>query len=187
MPDSVLPMLREFKPSLFFLLRFLAVYFAGNMIYGLFITSFENDADPITYLVTHQTSWLINLLGHSTSAQPNTYLPTVLLREQGETVLSVYEGCNGINVMVVFVAFLVAYSGPLQRMAWFLPLGLLIIHFSNLLRIGLLYFVSKFYESYFFYVHKYFFTAIIYVVVVALWIIWVRGLKKTKAPGVQPG
>jgi exosortase family protein XrtF len=86
----------------------------------------------------------------------------------------VYEGCNGLNVMIIFVAFLVAF-GPIGRtLAWFIPLGLFIIHLVNLARIGLLFWVSLYMPKYMYFTHKYFFTAILYVVVFVLWIWWVR-------------
>jgi exosortase/archaeosortase family protein len=58
-------------------------------------------------------------------------------------------------------------------MLWFIPAGLIVIHIFNLGRISLLYFVAQRYEEYFYLFHKYFFTAIIYVVVFLLWALWV--------------
>jgi len=97
----------------------------------------------------------------------NTHGPTVLLSNDVKVILSVYEGCNGINVMIVFVAFLAAFGGSLKKMSWFLPAGIILIHLSNLARIILLYFVAVGYRHYFYYVHKYIFTAVIYMMVFA--------------------
>ena len=65
--------------------------------------------------------------------------------------------------------------GPVSnRMYWFIPLGLLVIHLVNLARISLLYFVSIRYPRYMYFAHKYFFTAVLYAAVFMLWVWWVR-------------
>lgn len=173
-------MFKEFKPSLLFLARFLGIYFAGNVLYGLYVESFGDKADRITLAVTVQSSFLLNLLGYSAEPVLNRQGPTVFIETQDKIALSVYEGCNGINVMILFVAFVIAFGGLIGKMIWFLPCGLVIIHISNLLRISLLFFVSEYYSKYFYYVHKYLFTAMIYVVVFSLWIVWVRGFNNRK-------
>src|SRR5690606_20854765 len=89
-------------------------------------------------------------------------------------ILAVYEGCNGINVMIIFVAFLLAFGPMVKAMLWFLPLGLFMIHMMNLVRITLLFWVSIYVESLMYFTHKYFFTATLYVVVFILWVWWVK-------------
>lgn len=148
------------------------------MLYGLYVESCDNAPDGITNSVTVQTTSLLNGLGCSVTASKNTQGPTVFIETPEKIALSVYEGCNGINVMILFVAFVVAFGGPLKKMAWFIPAGLVIIHLSNLIRIAMLFFVAEYYEQYFYYIHKYAFTAIIYVVVFLLWVIWVMRFNK---------
>jgi exosortase family protein XrtF len=167
-------MWKEFKPAFRFLFVFLGLYLVANVIYGLWIESYAYRPDPATWEVTRQTSKVLNLLGYHTAADGNTQGPTAFLSNDVKVILTTYEGCNGINVMIVFVAFLAAFGGALKKLSWFLPLGMVLIHLSNLARIVLLYVVAVGYHHYFYYVHKYVFTAAIYVMVFALWIVWVR-------------
>ena len=167
-------MWKEFRPALRFLFIFVGLYLAGNIIYGLWIESFLELPDPATKAVTVQTSAILNRLGYTTTVQENTQGPTVFLSNEVKIVLNVFEGCNGINVMIVFVAFLAAFGGSGKKLAWFLPGGIVLIHLSNLIRLILLYVVAVGYQRYFYYVHKYIFTAAIYIMVFALWIIWVK-------------
>src|SRR5687767_7016029 len=103
-------LLKEFKPSLMFLGKFLAIYFAGNILYGLYIESYEQ-ADSVTRLVTAQTSWCLDLTGYNTSIEDVGDQPKIAMKEKGDVALYVFEGCNGLNVMIVFVAFLFAFGG----------------------------------------------------------------------------
>jgi exosortase family protein XrtF len=177
-------MLRDFKYSFLFLGKFLAVYFCGNLLYGLYIDSFGNTPDTITYWVTDQTSQVQNVFGVRSSLSVNDGKPSISMRENDDGVINVFEGCNGVNVMIVFMAFIVAFGGSIRRMMWFLPLGLITIHVFNLLRIILLYAAAQQNTQYFYYIHKYFFTAALYVVVVVLWIVWVTRLNNK---GIKQG
>src|SRR5690349_2794862 len=125
-------MFKEFKPAFLFLARFLGFYITGNLLYGFYITSLGPHPDWLTYTATHQTSVFLNWCGESTTADVNHYGPTVFLNIPGDTVLNVYEGCNGVNVMIVFVAFIIAFGGKLKAMPWFILSGLLIIHLANI-------------------------------------------------------
>lgn len=173
-------MLKEFKPALFFLLKFLAIYFIGNILYGLWIESYGNNPDAATQWITSQSAALLRLTGFDTIAQTNPEGPTVWLKQYGKVILNVFEGCNGINVMIVFVAFLIAFGGPGRALAWFLPLGLVVIHLGNLSRIWLLYYTAIYRQEYFYYFHKYFFTAVLYLIVFTLWVIWVVKFNRKK-------
>lgn len=178
-------MLKDFKYSFLFLGKFLAVYFCGNLLYGLYIDSFKNSPDPITYWVTNQTSQIQRQCNVPSSIQVNEGKKSISMRYDGKGAINVFEGCNGINVMIVFVAFMVAFGGPIKQWLWYVPFGLLMIHLFNLLRIILLYAVAQNNSPYFYYVHKYFFTAALYLVVMGLWIIWVAKLGTKQTKGIE--
>jgi exosortase family protein XrtF len=172
---------RENFPALKFLGIFLGVYLIGNLLYGFYIESNYPLADHVTQMVSNQSSWLINLsVGKSTQDVLSEVSPVVLILENGKMVLRVYEGCNGINVMIVFVAFLFSFGGISRQGIWFMLAGILIIHMANLCRIAMLFWVAKEYQSYFYYVHKYLFTAALYVIVIVLWWGWIFRLLNKK-------
>lgn len=174
-------MWKEFKPALRFLLVFVGLYLIGNVIYGLFISYRENMPDEMTNLVAHQSARILRLFfGYHVNAVLNSTGPTVFLKTGEHVVLNIYEGCNGINVFIVYSAFIIAFKGSLKKVFWFIPLGIIILHVSNLLRIVFLYWTAVNFYTYFYYVHKYVFTVIIYAVVFILWIIWVYTLNDKK-------
>lgn len=179
-------LLKEFKPALVFLGKFLVLYFVGNILYGLYVEAYDQEPDGITGLVTAQTSGLLNASGHETAYWDAPGMPKIALSEAGGVVLYVFEGCNGVNVMIVFAAFLFAFGGPAKAMAIFLPLGLIVIHLFNLLRISLLFSLALNYATQFYYYHKYFFTATLYLVVFGLWALWVIRFNEKRNIKVTP-
>jgi exosortase family protein XrtF len=171
-------MIKEFKPTILFLVKFLAIYLIGNLIYGWWITSWHPMPDPMTIWVTEQSAWVLNVFGMDATTINQMDKPTTFIVYNKLPIVSVYEGCNGLNMGIVYLAFLLAF-GPYKRtLAWFAPLGLLVIHVANLARIVMLFLVSIHMPDAFYFTHKYLFTAFIYLFVFLLWMWWVLKLAK---------
>jgi exosortase family protein XrtF len=169
---------REFKPTIFFLVKFLGLYIVSNLIYGAYVTAWSPRPDPVTHWVSVQTAWVIRVIGYEATPVDREDKPITLIMHEENPILSVYEGCNGINSTLVFLAFLLAF-GPYKRaLVWFTLLGIVLLHVTNLVRIVLLFFISIHWPNYLYITHKYLFTASIYLVAFALWVWWVRRVSK---------
>ncbi len=166
-------LVKEFKPTILFLAKFVCFYVVGSLLYGWYITFYEPGVDPVTEIVTRQSAWIIKVAGWEAEALDYPGKATTYIRWQGRGIVSVYEGCNSINVLVVFLSFMLAF-GPVNRtMIWFSTLSIGIIYLVNLLRIIFLFFVVIYLEDYSYFFHKYLFTAFIYIIVLSLWVVWV--------------
>jgi exosortase family protein XrtF len=166
--------MKELKPAFRFLAVFVGLYIVLNVLYGLWIASYGNRADALTELVTDQTSFLLNVLGEDTFTRPKPNRAAISIVADSNVVLSVFEGCNSINVMIVFVSFVFAFGGERKKIAWFLPLGMGIVYVANLIRVMVLYFVAAYWKEYFYYMHKYVLTALLYLIVFILWWWWIE-------------
>lgn len=171
----------EFKPSLIFLAKFLLAYTLLTIIYSLYLGSFNRSPDIATRWVTNQTAFLLDTFIAESHSSPNTNNPTVSLFFENVLSVSIYEGCNGINMMIVFIAFIISFNKDWRKMIWFIPLGLLFIHLSNLLRLIALALISNRFPDYFYFFHKYLFTAIIFIAIFILWFVWVVKIKHKEA------
>ena len=156
-----------------FLVKFLGIYLAGNVLYGFFIESYKPFPDPVTQYVSSNTCTVLNTMGYSAATAPHPTLPSVVIRNYGNGVITVYEGCNSINVMIVFIAFMVAFGSFSRRKLWFMAIGLVMIYLLNLARVTFLFWVVESYPDHLYFVHKYLFTIIIYAVVMLLWYLWI--------------
>lgn len=172
---------QEFKPTIFFLIKFLGLYVSLNLVYGVYVTSFEPAPDPVTHIASKHTAKIMSRLGWPSSAIDYPQKPSVAIRHNAKTIVSVYEGCNGLNVMIVFVAFVFSFGSPRKSLFWFVPLGLIFLYLINIIRIGLLFLVSLKLPHFLYFTHKYLFTAIIYLFVMLLWWYWIRLQSKQKS------
>lgn len=166
--------MKELIPAFRFLGIFVGLYLGLNILYGVWISSYDGEVDSATETVTKQTSLLLNFFGEDTITKPKSFTPAISILNDSGVALSVFEGCNGINIMIVFASFLFAFGGKLKNMAWFLPCGLILIYLANLARVMILYFVAEYWKEYFYYVHKYVLTAFLYLIVFVLWWWWIE-------------
>jgi len=165
----------ELWPAIRFLIVFLTTYFGLSIGYGLWIESYNGEPDFLTREVTHEVADLVTILGgEEVVTQQSTAAPTVFLKEGPRIVLEVYEGCNGVNVMIVFLSFVFAFGGATNaRIATFVVGGLVMIHLANLIRLTLLYELAFGDMRIFHYYHKYIFTAILYFLIFCMWWLWI--------------
>ena len=171
--NSIVEIINEFRPALRFLLVFVTCYIIMSLTYGFFIESYGDLVDPWTRNVSHQVAFLLSSPDNAVVAIDSHGTRSCSLASNQGEVLSVFEGCNGLNVMILFISFLIAYKGPLVKSALFALSGIIIIHLVNLGRVAMLYLVAQHYPNYMYFTHKYLFTAIIYAIVFGLWYLWV--------------
>jgi exosortase family protein XrtF len=184
---------QSFKPTILFLAKFFGLYLVLSVAYGFFIRDYDTNqppqVDPITRYVAVHCAGFSSGLGYEVTIvnddhlrqknRPERTYDSLWLNDQ--YALSVEEGCNGINIMIIFLSFVIAFGGHPMRMLWFIPAGMLFIHGANIGRLFLLSYlnVSWSAEAYHFF-HKYGFTAVLYLAILVLWYLWVMHLGKRR-------
>lgn len=171
-------LITENKTALLFLAKFVIFYFVLNTAYGFWVESYYPSADPITVWVSKHTAWILSFFHSSinTVAEPlSVYVAITLI---GETIIHVFEGCNSINVMIVFGVFVLAFSNRWYQEWKFLLLGLITIYIMNLARVTGLFWMALYFPDSLYFFHKYLFTGMIYGVVFLLWFVWVSNVQK---------
>jgi exosortase family protein XrtF len=169
--------IKENKKAIRFLLIFIGVYLVLNSLYGFFIHLYWPTSDPITRSVAKQLVWVISIFDHTVACYHSDFNEYIAIANDRENLIDLFEGCNGINVMIVYLSFIIAFRSTGKRLLGFALLGILAIHALNLARISMLYGVAIYFPGRYYFFHKYFFTGIIYIIVFALWYFWVRGVK----------
>lgn len=165
--------LSELRPSLLFLGKFIGFYLVVSFMYGWWVTRYEPRPDPATQWAASQAAAVLRAGGYPVTTVPHDSRPAERVLLDGHSILSVYEGCNGINVWIIFAGFMLAVARPASRLAWFVLAGSAIIFLLNLGRLLALFFVAVKYPEALYFVHKYLFTALLYGAVFAMWYFWI--------------
>ena len=83
-------------------------------------------------------------------------------------------GCNGLELFALFTGFILIFDGSWKHKIWFIPLGILLIHTLNVVRILSLIFSGTVSKKLLEFNHKYTFTIIMYIITFIGWMIWVK-------------
>ncbi len=76
--NDTIKLIKEFKPALLFLLKFLGMYVILSIFYGIYVESFGTNPDTITIWVSQQTSGTSSpgwLLGKEHLLSETLFLP----------------------------------------------------------------------------------------------------------------
>ncbi len=158
-----------------FLLKFFGTYLLLALVYHGYLSQFDEDKpDGITQFVAQQTHSLLQLFGRNSAIAVHETEPCVKLFLDNIYLARIIEGCNAVSVMILFVAFVIAFKGKLKTTLLYIVAGIAIIHILNILRIALLVIALKNYPEYEHLLHGVIFPLFIYGVVFLLWVLWVQ-------------
>lgn len=176
-------MFNDFKPVLKILLRFVIIYVVLVLGYQFYLNYYENSGlDPVSEWVADQTVFVQNLFGYPSQMVPGTpEQATSWFYVSGRYVSRMVEGCNAISVMILFLAFILAFFQGAKTFVY-AGLGMVFLHIINVLRIAGLNILLVELPQYSKIGHDYLFPSIIYGSVVILWLIWIKFFALKDAP-----
>ncbi|WP_372938019.1 exosortase family protein XrtF [Seonamhaeicola sp.] len=176
-------LLIKYKAVIKFIFKFLLVYIGFSLLYSWYLHVSDGSKfypDYVTNLVSIQTEAIIDALGYNSEVQPHPEEPSMKVIVNGNYLGRVIEGCNSISVIILFVSFIIAFSGTFKITFLFLLSGSVLIYVVNLLRIVLLSLGLYHYPEKQHVFHTVVFPAIIYGMVFLLWIFWVNRFSKIR-------
>ncbi len=176
-------LLVKYKTVIKFIVTFLVVYSVLSLLYKFYLQYSDGSKfypDYFTYMVSKQSEILLNTLGYNTQVLPHENEPSMKLLINGHYLARIIEGCNAISVIVLFISFIIAFSGQLKTTFLYIFSGSALIYVVNLIRIVLLSLGVYHYPDQADMLHKVVFPGIIYGMVFLLWIFWVNRFSKLK-------
>ena len=102
---------------------------------------------------------------------------TMYMHFPNKCMMYINEGCSGLKQMLQFSLLMIFFPGPWKKKLWFIPLGVIIMHLTNLFRVVGLAIIMNNWPKYWDFSHDYIFRPIFYVVIFGLWVIWVEKIR----------
>jgi exosortase family protein XrtF len=168
-----------YKPFLLFLGTFFLTYMVFTFLYQFFLDSYEKGkVDAITRLVAENTETVLSWFDKSIFIKEDSKGAFFTLYFNQKGLVRIVEGCNGISLIILFVSFVLAFSGNLKNTLLFIFGGSLLIYILNILRIAFLSILIYRFPSQLHFLHGVLFPLVIYSLVFVLWIIWVNKFSK---------
>ncbi len=146
------------------------------MLYRGYLSKTDNGIDGITSNVAVLTEKSAHLIGVNISIGKEYMYYNISY--QDKIVARIIEGCNAISVIILFIAFVIAFSGKLKTTLLFILSGSLLIYILNVIRIVILSVLMYHFPEQEHILHGVVFPLIIYGAVFILWVIWVNKFSK---------
>ena len=168
--------MNQYKPLIFFLLRFLGSYIIMILIYNWYLNQYLPIGlpDPYTQFNADLAAKGFNFLGIKTQSLHYENENFMRLLVEGEWGSIVNEGCNAISILIIFIAFILAFYTNFKQTISYIIISLIVLFVMNIFRIILLTYIYRFHPDLSKISHDYLFPAIIYGSIVILWIIWIK-------------
>lgn len=179
--NNCLSTMKQYLPFLLFLAKFFGSYILLTLAYKFYLNQFDaasNELDGITQAVSNQVERSSNLLQFDVQIHPSTKEAATQIWFNDQLVAKIIEGCNSISVILLFAAFIIAFSTNWIRTAAYILLGSFIIYFFNILRIDWLIWALYYYPEQKRLLHDIVFPLIIYGMVLVLWLAWIFKFSK---------
>ncbi len=101
---------------------------------------------------------------------------TMYIYFQDGDIMYVTRGCSGLKQMIQFALLMLLFPGPWKKKLWFIPLGIIVMHLTNLFRMVGLGVIMNNWPEYWHFSHDYIFRPLFYLVIFLLWMWWVEKL-----------
>ena len=171
--------MKKHKSIIIFLIKFFVTYFLLVALYNGYLQKSQQKEDvfktaTITTAVANQTVKVLAFFGFNVEAVQHDQEVSVKLIIEGKYTARVIEGCNSISLIILFISFIVAFSGSFKTTFLFAVFGSVFIYVVNVLRIAFLTVMIYKFPQKLGILHDLVFPAIIYGTVFMLWVIWVN-------------
>ena len=170
-----------YKPFLLFLGKFLLTYLLLTFIYESYLGQFDVkkfEVDGFTQSVAKQSKDVLLFFNYDANTEISTKEASVNFFYNNKIIVRIIEGCNGLSVIILFISFIIAFSGKIKQTVLYVIGGSLLIHILNVFRISLLCLLMYNFPNQQHFLHGVVFPLFIYGVVFMLWIIWVNKFSK---------
>lgn len=177
--------MKKHKNIIIFLIKFFVTYFLLVGIYSTYLQKSQKkdkffQTASITTAVANQTVKVLTFFDYDVKAVQHNKELSVKLIIEGNYTARVIEGCNSISLIILFISFIVAFSGSIKATILYSLFGSIFIYGVNVLRIAFLTVMIYKFPQQLGVLHDLVFPAIIYGTVFMLWVIWVHKFSNYK-------
>src|SRR6185437_10564101 len=115
------------KITLFFVFAFV-LYLSWYLLYEFVIKPYTLIDEKLITLIITNTAFILKLFG-LTVYQRLEDKNVQLIGIDGAHPIWIGSPCNALTLFMFFALFVIAFPGSIKRKLWFIPLGIVIIHF----------------------------------------------------------
>lgn len=176
-------------PIRLFLGKALLFFVAWKIVYGAFLYDSKVIDHKLTTHVGEASVSFLNSLGFmdgfttERKVVKSIYEGEIIKDEasiiyhHGKRVLYIEDGCNGLELMVIYIGFIICMPSKFWRKVLYVILGVFVLDFINILRCTGLIYLREYFHAYFDFAHHYLFKVMIYTATFLIWRLFARKIQ----------
>ena len=139
----------------------------GRLVYSLMLWSVD--------LVYNQSCWVLDRIFHIdiTTISQERFIATVN-KDGGWARVVIAPECASLKQWMHWIFLMVLFPGPWKHKLWYIPAGLVIIEWTNVVRICGVLLMQIPWPNSFHLAHDYIFKVFFYLVIFLMWVLWVE-------------
>jgi len=174
--DRFLKYINPYKGVLFFVIILLVSHFAwkflvlGDESDSMVTFLGMNISYPFNFMAHHVASFcqrILEFFGSDIRLEPGN-----ILRHGNGNAVRIIWGCTAIKQAYIFICIIGLNRGPWRKKLWYIPLGLVVIYFFNILRISIIAQIIGAHPTWFDFFHEHIFKYLFYLVIFGMWVYW---------------
>lgn len=139
----------------------------GKWIYGLMVWSVD--------MVYNQSCWVLDRLFHvNITTISSERLIATLNKDGGWARVIIAPECASLKQWMHWLFLMILFPGPWKHKLWYIPAGLVIIEWTNVVRICGVLLMQIPWPNSFHIAHDYVFKVFFYLVIFLMWVLWVE-------------
>jgi exosortase family protein XrtF len=166
----------SFSPAEKTIIRFIGIFIGLILLWYLVYDLLIHPWGKLDTLIINNCSrWslvLLEFFGYTTFMGNHPTIRTVGI--DGTGGLWIGDPCDGLTIFAIFCFFILAFPGKWKHRIWFIPVGILLLHFFNILRIAVLCIILYKKPAWLNFNHTYLFQILMYGLTFILWYVWIK-------------
>jgi len=154
------------NPAYRFVLLFLPYLGVVAVAYPLFVRHYNPVVQWFILATARVEYWIFSLFSSEVRLDDKLVF-------FGAFAVKIIDECTGIYEMLIFAAAVLAFPTSWRKKGIGIVLGCPLIYLFNVLRIGVLIIVGRFWPSAFDFMHLYFWQATMIVMITSVWLLWI--------------
>jgi len=144
-----------------------------NLLLNYF--SFTELEQVMAHQVFLPSAWFVeHIIGYDIKTLNNTlYFPN-------NGYIAVEGSCSGLKQFYQWIFLMLLFPGPWKQKLWYIPMGFLVIHLTNIFRIIVLSVVVMNWPQHWDFIHEWIMRPFFYVVIFVMWVIWIEKFRYPK-------
>lgn len=160
-----------------FLLKLIIFVISWEALYVFLLKPKRIPDRLLTEWLTISVTKAINLvfsLTPSATWVPDAYNNACNIQWKAKTILIIFDDCNGLDLFIIYLAFILLLPYPFKRKIVFSIGGILAIFIGNIFRSVSLYWIYMHFRGMFDFNHHYVFTILMYLIIFSGWVLFTR-------------